>query len=343
MKKMKLTALSLLLAAPLAVNAADRASYKDGFTHLIQDPQILSEGEFSEVKKMPESVALFFDGDRLHRKVPKSVTSVVEDQLTMKLVKSNVMEVADCSDCKKTKILILKDAMRVEKPASTTKQFKELGEKVGADAFMMWDANETDGRFNLDLRLVTADTGRVIWSKEYSDEISTDDVELGYSEIEWRTSVSSWGLTSTRMATTGGSEATLSGVTAISIDRMMKPHDNKDVSYSIGLKHFQNTSGEDLFEIDGFALGARVYLDMGRMFDRVPYSIYGGVNNIHYNDSRGFMFDGGIEMPFAKHGYMSFGFVQLSGDQITWDAAPGYEDASDFGGIGYDFTIGFNF
>ena len=338
-------AAALLLAVPAAAIASGKepASYKDGFAHLINNPQILSADEFTKVDKMPKSVALYFDGDRLHRKVPKEVTSFVEDQLTQKMVSEGLHEVAECADCKKTKIVVLKDALRVETPASTKAEFAELGEKVGADAFMMWDANETDGRFNLAMRMVDAERGNILWSKEYSKNITKEDVELGYSEIDWRLSVASWGLTATREATEGGSDATLSGVTAVKLDRRMMPHDNYGIGYSFGVSYFKNTSGTEVFDVSGFSLDARVILDMGRMFDRVPYSLYAGVGNVHYNESRGFKMDAGMEFPFAKHGFMSVGVVQMSGDMIEWDSKPGYLDSSEFGGIAYDFTVGFNF
>jgi len=338
--------LSTLLVMPMIASAVDKhdaASYKDGFTHLISDPKVLNSTEFEEVDFLPESVALYYDGDRLHRKVPKIVTDVVESQLTMKLVKTKAMKVAECADCNKTKIVVLKDAIRVETPADTAEEFKELGKKVGADGFMMWDATEADGRFNLAMRMVNTETGHIVWSREYNKDISKEDVELGYSEVTWRSSVSTWGLTSTRNATAGGTEAVLSGVTAIGIERKMIPFDNSGVGYSIGLKYFQNTSNTDTFSVTGGVLNARVVMDMDRMFGRIPYSLYAGLGNVQYNSSRGFMLDAGIEIPFANHGYMGFGVVQLSGDKIDWDEKPGFESYSEFGGVGYDFTIGFNF
>ncbi len=334
---------ALLIAAIPLNSQAESANYKDGFTHLVKDPKVLSNEEFTGVVDMPKTVALYFDGDRLHRKVPKNVSGLVEDLLTMKLVSSDQMKVAECADCRKTRVLVLKDAIRVETPASSREEFTALGETVGADAFMMWEAKETNGEFNIALRMVDARKGSIIWAKEYSKEISQSDVDLGYSEIDWRLSVGTWGLGSVRKATEGGSDATLSGITSINIDRKMLPWDNDGISYSFGYKYFKNTSGAELFDLTGHALSARVFMDMGRFFNRVPYSIYFGVGNLQYNDSRGFMIDFGVEIPFSNHGYMSLGGVQVAGDQITWEKTPGFHDSSEFGGIAYDFTIGINF
>jgi len=342
MNVVSLVAVIFIAALPFNSNA-DSANYKDGFTHLVKDPKVLSSDEFNGVEDMPGTVALYFDGDRLHRKVPKAVSGLVEDLLTMKLVSAGQMKVAECADCRKTKVLVLRDAIRVETPASSREQFTELGKTVGADAFMMWEAKETDGEFNLALRMVDAEHGSIIWAKEYSKEISQNDVDLGYSQIEWRLSVGTWGLGAVRTATEGGSDATLSGVTLISLERKMMPWDNDGISYSFGYKFFKNTSGAELFDLTGHSLNARVYLDMGRFFERVPYSLYFGVGNLQYNDSRGFLLDFGVEIPFSSHGYMSIGAVQVAGDQITWEAEPGFYDASEFGGIAYDFTIGINF
>jgi len=340
----KYAAIVAILVAPSIAGASEQpAGYKDGFAHLINDPSILSSDDFKDVKSLPGSVALYYDGDRLHRKVPKEVAQFVEDQLTVKMVNEGLMRVADCPDCKKTKVVVLKDAMRVETPASSKKGFEELGQRVGAESFLMWDANETEGRFNLATRLVDAQKGEILWSKEYIKNITQRDVELGYSQIDWRLSLSTWGLTATREATEGGKAATLSGVTAITIDRKMMPHNNNGIGYSVGFSYFKNTSGNTLFDVSGYALKARVIADMGRLFDRIPYIVYAGLGNVQFNESRGFMLDAGVEFPFSKHGFASFGAVQLSGDQIQWDYEPGYLSSSEFGGVAYDFTVGFNF
>lgn len=344
--KYKAAWLSAIMAATFSLNAqalGEAASHKDGFSHLINDPKILNPEELSQVKPLPKTVALYFDGDRLHRDVDKEITEFVADQLTMRLVSDGTFEVAECSECDKTRVYVLKDAMRVKAPATTTEEFADLGDKVGADGFIKWDAKETDGRFNLAMRLVDSKKGNVLWSKEYTKEISQSDVERGYTEVDWRLAVSALGLVSTREATQGGTDATLSGVTAIKLNRKITPFDNEGVGYSAGITYFKNTSGQDTFDVSGTILGGRVYVDMGRMFNRIPYSLYGGVGAAIYNESRGFTFEGGFEFPFADYGYIAVGFLNLSGDSITWDSKPGFTNTSEFGGTTYDFTVGFNF
>jgi len=345
-EKYKAAWLSAVLAATfsLSANAAEQvATHKDGFSHLINNPNILSKSDFSDVAELPKSVALYFDGDRLHRNIDKEITEFIADQLTTRLVTDGTFKVAECTECNKTRVYVLKDAMRVQAPATSTSEFAELGEKVGVDAFIKWNAKETDGRFNLAMRLVDSEKGSVIWSKEYTKNITQDDVDRGYTELEWRLAVSAIGFTATRSATQGGEDATLSGLTALKISRKIIPYDNDGVSYEAGLTYLQNTSGSSTFNLSGTILGGRVMLDMGRMFDRIPYSLYGGVGAAIYNDSRGYTFEGGLEFPFADYGYLSVGFVNLAGDTVEWDSKPGFTDSSEFGGTTYDFSVGFKF
>ena len=60
----------------------------------------------------------------------------------------------------------------------------------------------------------------------------------------------------------------------------------------------------------------------------------------YYNQQMSMFIKYGIEIPFQRFGYISFGGVYMPEKTIKLDSAVSYQDTVKFGGTSFDITLG---
>ena len=118
---------------------------------------------------------------------------------------------------------------------------------------------------------------------------------------------------------------------------------NKDVEYSLGVEYFRNFSSTDEFNISGFNLEGRIFVNISALKDWVNTKAYVGIGQAFFSGSHGLMMKFGLEFPFVTNGFMAIGAVYLVKEDVEWDSNADYEDSSEFGGAGLDLTLGYRF
>lgn len=314
-----------------------------GFSRLLDDESILVPEELLDVDKDIKRIAFYFNGDRLHREIPKQVHLMIENKLLGKFMALGRFEVIDCIECRTTRVNFEDSRMLISQSAQSNQDLRNLSKEVRADAFLLWSASVHEDKFTVNLRLVSAKSNELVWLKEYAKKTTREQEELEFESIEMEMVVSSWGLSSERDGIGSVADASLSGVTAFGLRRREYTTLNKDVEYSLGVEYFRNFSSRDEFNISGFNLEGRIFVNMPALTDWVNTKAYVGIGQAFFSGSHGLMMKFGLEFPFVTNGFMSIGAVYLVKEEVEWDSNADYEDSSEFGGAGLDLTLGYRF
>lgn len=314
-----------------------------GFSRLLDDESILVPEELLDVDKDIKRIAFYFNGDRLHREIPKQVHLMIENKLLGKFMALGRFEVIDCIECRTTRVNFEDSRMLISQSAQSNQDLRNLSKEVRADAFLLWSASVHEDKFTVNLRLVSAKSNELVWLKEYAKKTTREQEELEFESIEMEMVVSSWGLSSERDGIGSVADASLSGVTAFGLRRREYTTLNKDVEYSLGVEYFRNFSSRDEFNISGFNLEGRIFVNMPALTDWVNTKAYVGIGQAFFSGSHGLMMKFGLEFPFVTNGFMSIGAVYLVKEEVEWDSNADYEDRSEFGGAGLDLTLGYRF
>lgn len=314
-----------------------------GFSRLLDDESILVPEELLDVDKNIKRIAFYFNGDRLHRKIPKQVHLMIENKLLGKFMGLGRFEVIDCIECRTTRVNFEDSRMMISQSAQSNQDLRNLSKEVRADAFLLWSASVHEDKFTVNLRLVSATSNELVWLKEYAKKTTREQEELEFESIEMEMVVSSWGLASERDGVGAVEDATLSGVTGFGLRRREYTTLNKDVEYSLGVEYFRNFSSRDEFNVSGFNLEGRIFVNISALKDWVNTKAYVGIGQAFFSGSHGLMMKFGLEFPFVTNGFMAIGAVYLVKEDVEWDSNADYEDSSEFGGAGLDLTLGYRF
>jgi hypothetical protein len=314
-----------------------------GFSRLLDDESILVPEELLDVDKNIKRIAFYFNGDRLHRQIPKQVHLMIENKLLGKFMGLGRFEVIDCIECRTTRVNFENSRMMISQSAQSNQDLRNLSKEVRADAFLLWSASVHEDKFTVNLRLVSAKSNELVWLKEYAKKTTREQEELEFESIEMEMVVSSWGLAAERDGVGAVEDATLSGVTGFGIRRREYTTLNKDVEYSLGVEYFRNFSSSDEFDISGFNLEGRIFVNISALTNWVNTKAYVGVGQAFFSGSHGLMMKFGLEFPFVTNGFMAIGAVYLVKEDVEWDSNADYEDSSEFGGAGLDLTLGYRF
>ncbi|MGB3665708.1 MAG: hypothetical protein WA963_01990 [Bermanella sp.] len=314
-----------------------------GFSRLLDDESILVPEELLDVDNNIKRIAFYHNGDRLHRKIPKQVHLMIENKLLGKFMGLGRFEVIDCIECRTTRVNFEDSRMMISQSAQSNQDLRNLSKDVRADAFLLWSASVHEDKFTVNLRLVSAKSNELVWLKEYAKKTTREQEELEFESIEMEMVVSSWGLASERDGVGAVEDATLSGVTGFGLRRREYTTLNKDVEYSLGVEYFRNFSSSDEFNVSGFNLEGRIFVNISALKDWVNTKAYVGIGQAFFSGSHGLMMKFGLEFPFVTNGFMAIGAVYLVKEDVEWDSNADYEDSSEFGGAGLDLTLGYRF
>ncbi len=314
-----------------------------GFGQLLDDDKALVLEELMDLDKGIQRIALYHNGDRLHRLIPKQVHQMVENKLMRRLIANGRFDVIQCIECRTTKVVMAADELKISQAAENNQELRALSKRVRADAFMFWSASVHENKFTINLRLVDGKNNELLWLKEYSKKTTKEAEEEDFDKVQYELIVGAWGVNGTRKSTAGGSDAELSGATVFGIRRRESTELNEGIEYTLGFEYFTNYSSEELFNLSGYNLEGRIIADIPALDGVLDSNVYLGIGQAFFNDANSLIFRFGFEFPFFKDGFMDFGVVYMQEADVKWKTDAAFEETGTFGGASYDLTLGVRF
>lgn len=314
-----------------------------GFEQLLDDDKTLVLEELLDLDENIKRIALYHNGDRLHRLIPKQVHQMIENKLMGRLIESGRFEVIQCIECRTTKVEMSADELTISQAAEDNQQLRALSKQVRADAFMFWNASVHDNKFTINLRLVSGSNNELVWLKEYSKRTTKEAEDMDFGSVQYEVIVGAWGIGGSRDNSSGGSDAELSGATVFGIRRRESTSINEDIEYTLGFEYFRNYSDTELFDLSGYNLEGRIIADIPSLEEIIDTNVYLGIGQSFYNNANSLIFRFGFEFPFFTDGFMDFGVIYMQESDVKWKKNTAYDDNGKFGGASYDLTLGVRF
>ena len=357
MKFIRITALSLcsILIMPSAYAAKSLVeeltgpeaqtppTYYTGFERLLDDDKTLVVEELIDLQEDVRRVALYHNGDRLHRLIPKQVHLMIENKLMGRMMNSGRFDIIQCIECRTTNVVMAEDQLKITQAAQNNQELRRLGKQVRADAFLFWNASVHDNKFTVNLRMVDSKNNELLWLKEYSKKTTKEAEEKGFDTVQYELIVGAWGVGGERDNTAGGTDAELDGATVVGIRRREGTTISDDLEYTLGFEYFRNYSNSDLFDLSGYNLEGRIIADIPSMDNIIDTKVYLGVGQAFYNNANSLIFRFGFEFPFFSDGFMDFGVLYMQESDVVWKDVTDYDEDGKFGGASYDLTLGVRF
>ena len=346
----KILCLSLLMSfnylhasQAIPLNPALPPTLYTGFEQLLDDDKTLVLEQLMDLDPDIQRIALYHNGDRLHRFIPKQVHQMIENKLMGRLIDNGRFEVIQCIECRTTKVVMSDDELKISQAAEDNQQLRALSKRVRADAFMFWSASVHENKFTINLRLVSGKNNELLWLKEYSKKTTKEAEDEDFDKVQYELLVGTWGLKGERKSALGLSEESLEGVTVFGIRRRESTELNEDIEYALGVEYFTNYSSEDVFNLSGYNLEGRIIADVTSMDDLIDTKVYFGIGQSFFNNANSLIFRFGLEFPFFKDGFMDFGVVYMQEADVEWKTDTAFEKEGTFGGASYDLTLGLRF
>jgi len=314
-----------------------------GFEQLLDDDKTLVLEELLDLDENIKRIALYHNGDRLHRLIPKQVHQMIENKLMRRLIDSGRFEVIQCIECRTTKVEMSASELKISQAAESNQQLRALSKQVRADAFMFWNASVHDNKFTINLRLVDGSNNSLVWLKEYSKRTTKEAEDMNFGTVQYELIVGAWGVGGSRDSLTGGSEAELSGATVVGFRRRESTSINESIEYTLGFEYFRNYSDTELFDLSGYNLEGRIIADIPSLEDIIETNVYLGIGQSFYNNANSLIFRFGFEFPFFNDGFMDFGVIYMKESNVKWKNDSAYDNTGKFGGASYDLTLGVRF
>lgn len=350
-RNIKILCISLLLSFN-GVLAAEQAlpqiaepppTLYTGFGQLLDDDKTLVLEELIDLDEGIQRIALYHNGDRLHRLIPKQVHQMVENKLMRRLISNGRFEVIQCIECRTTKVMMAADELKISQAAESNQQLRALSKQVRADAFMFWSASVHENKFTINLRLVDGKNNELLWLKEYSKKTTKEAEEEDFDKVQYEFIVGAWGVGGKRKSTTAADDVELDGATVFGIRRRESTELNEDIEYTLGFEYFTNYSSGELFDLSGYNLEGRIIADIPALNGFVDSNVYLGIGQSFFNNANSLIFRFGFEFPFFKDGFMDFGVIYMQEADVKWKSDSDYEEMGTFGGASYDLTLGVRF
>lgn len=349
-RNLKILCISLLLSLNYALAAETLTQITEppptlytGFGQLLDDDKTLVLEELMDLDEDIVRIALYHNGDRLHRLIPKQVHQMIENKLMRRLIANGRFEVIQCLECRTTKVVMTDDELKISQAAENNQELRALSKRVRADAFMFWSASVHENKFTINLRLVDGKNNELLWLKEYSKKTTKEAEADDFDKVEYEFIVGAWGVSGSRKSTTGGADVDLNGATVFGIRRRESTELNEDIEYTLGLEYFTNYSSEEEFDLSGYNLEGRIIADIPALDSALDSKVYLGIGQAFFNNANSLIFRFGFEFPFFKDGFMDFGVVYMQEADVKWKKDAAYEETGTFGGASYDLTLGVRF
>ncbi|MEK9765622.1 MAG: hypothetical protein VW274_04020, partial [Thalassolituus sp.] len=328
---------------PIVAIADEPSSLYTGFTQLLDDDETLVKEELIDLPEDVRRVALYHNGDRMHRRIPKQVHLMIENKLMSRILESGRFEIIQCLECRTTQVAMREDKLEISHIAVENQALRRLGKEVRADAFLFWNASVHDNKFTINLHMVDARDNKLLWLKEYSKKTTLEQEVKGFDSVNYEFTVGAWGVSGERELVGGGSAEDVKGISVFGIRRRETTSLDDSLQYTLAFEYFRNFSNQDYFDLSGINLEGRIIADIPSMNDLIDTKVYLGMGQAFFNDTNSLIFRFGFEFPFFKDGFIDYGVTYIPETTAKWREKSGYEDTGTFGGASYDLSLGLRF
>jgi len=313
---------------------------QEKFMTLLDSPSLLSLKALNEIEFGIRKIAFYRFNDRQYRNFPRVFYDLIEQRMMDKFLKPKRFSVHECFECKTTRVLLKEKQFSILRQLDSNKKLADVGEKIGVDSFVLWEAYMYKGEPVLNVRVVSAKDGRVVWSMQYQNEPDY--------EYDWEFYSSLWGLKTTRQSTGTGANISISPIIDLGVRTLTRSTITNRLYYGYGIEVFFNTSSRDQINLFGLALSAKLALELDAMFgiERTNYGnwlVYGSLAQALVKSEPVIISKGGLEVRMNRRSYVSFGGIFLFSTAFGANPMNGYEDSASLGGMSYDITFGYRF
>lgn len=312
---------------------------QEKFMKLMAAPGVLSLETLNEVDFEVRDMAFYRFNDRQYQKFPRVFYDSIEQQLMDKFLQARRFTVHECFECKTTRVLLKEKQFSVLRQLDSNESLKEIGEKIGVDSFVLWEAYMYKGEPVLNLRIVSAANGQIRWSRQYQSE-------LDY-EFDWEIYSSMWGLSIQPDSTQGSGSFDISPILDIGIRTLSRSTIMDRIYYGYGIETFFNTMDRTKAGLFGLSLNGRVALEIDSLLgmQRKAYGnwlAYFSLGQAFIINNPVMLVRSGLEIRVNRRNFVELGAVYTphTSFNTTTDGAANVAQVS---GFGYDVTIGFRF
>ena len=326
---------ALAAGTPSDTSVDESAGMYSPFYRLINYPETLAEKTLKDIDYSIFKVALYQIEDRRSREVSKATHAMLESRITEKLVQSGRFRVMSCIECKTTRVSFINQELKVTQPIEDNEQLKLLGEKIGADAFLLWRTIATETSESLSFRLVKAEDNSIIWAKQY-----TDDEITNLQQVHYDIYVGLIGQKTTRIDTITADTVKLDSLATFGVRRKEKAAFDPAVEFSLAAELVTSLFAPKEFDLYGIMLEGRVFYDTQWNADFVPIKIYAGIGEVFFPRSQNLFARTGVEFSLGDNGFIDVGLFYLRDTNVRWGSDGNYQRNSTLGGMTGELILG---
>ncbi|MFA9461557.1 hypothetical protein [Thiohalorhabdus methylotrophus] len=350
-------ALTLVLAASAAHGASESAaksaetpSWKqeqlangDAYTRfmaLLNQPDTLSPATMRQADIAGDRIALYRVGDPRNRRFPAELYEAMESQMFDRLLAGGAFQVYECMECKTVRVTIKNDHLSMARRAASNARLRQIAESVGVDGMLLWDAYFQGDRAVLDTRMMDVETGRIVWSHQYTHSTEW--------QSNWAVYGGLWGIEATKFGYGPEPDVEVDRLVAVGAEFREATSLAEGLTYGLGITTFQNTARSDAVEAEGGALYVRLGLALDPLLgwpdkDYNNFELYLAPGDAFIDDTNNLLVRTGLEIRFTQTLFMNLGLVYLEERELDMGHAPPGRTGGEVGGTGYDISIGARF
>lgn len=330
--------ITIILSVNCSADTVDRHELAYvAYQKFLRSTIFLDSGEFGELDKNIQKIALIRTSDKSNYLLSKRTNTLIEDQIRDRIISGKRFQIIECLECKTVKVTIKDNKLVREDFTENNEHMRKYGRKLDIDAFMFWEAFIEGNRVIVNFKLIKATDGKILWTRQYNGPYDP----TAYDHFSLDIYIGMLGYNLTRTPNTGG-------INAIKLDNMAKAGLRlrekfsalDRIEFSIGAEYFGPLSKRSKFDFNGILAEARMVIDILPLMKHLRTNVYVSGGPAFYNSELSAFVRYGIEIPFQRFGYISFGGQYMPEKDVDLGGLTNFNNTAKFGGSSYDLTIG---
>ena len=296
----------------------------------------LAASEFDQVASSVKKITILRSGNKSTNKLARRTVNLIEDRIVERMLNNQRFSVIECLECKSKKISFTDGALKIDEFRESNENLNKIGKKLDIDAFLFWDSFIDGSKIIITFRLIQSIDGKILWSKQYSSPFDPKK----YSQHVFDIHVGLLGYSLKRTGSTSTVDTTVSNLAKAGIRFRERFSFLDNLEFSLGADVFGAITKMDNFDFIGGSLEARMVIDILPLMKHLKTNVYVGGGPAYYKDNLSAFLNYGIEIPFHKVGYISFGGTYFPKRDLTLKTLKDFNNDATFGGVSYELTLG---
>ncbi|NQY41895.1 MAG: hypothetical protein HRT87_00890, partial [Legionellales bacterium] len=311
------------------------------YQQFLQSQIILLPSEFKGIPSTVRRIAVVDKTahKRLKKgnKLPRRTKSMIASRINSRLIPMDRFDLVQCLDCGAKKITIRDNKLDFDNVLQNNESLRRKGRDLNLDAFLTWDAFIDGDEVILKVQMVQTLDNQIIWEKKYSGPYDP----TAYQQFNLDVNVGLYGFDLERKYGKPNTKPEKVDNIAHAGVRLRERFSAADrVEFSIGVEWFGPIANRDKFKFNGFAGEGRIVIDILPLMKNLKTNLYIAAGAAYYKKQTSMLFKYGIEIPFQRFGYISFGGIYLPKKTLEFDAVDDLSKEAEFGGTSYNVTLG---